>query len=103
MISQEQVYELKSKCLQTVILIPLALLSGVQMNLRIKVELVAVFCLIILTMIIAIVKVGVSLQGPREDDSWLFAWSAIESAVGKLGLVPFSSMLLSLAKKKYYY
>ena len=65
-------------------LIPITLLWGVHINLRTKLELTGVFCLILFTMIVAIVKVVVTLRTPREDDSWLFAWSAIESAVGSL-------------------
>ncbi|KAL9117082.1 MAG: hypothetical protein Q9187_006384 [Circinaria calcarea] len=33
-------------------------------------------------MIVAIIKIVITIRTPREDDSWLFAWSAVESAVG---------------------
>ena len=64
--------------------IPIALLWIVRINRRRKLEICAVFSLTLFTMICAIVKVTTTLDGPREDDSWLFSWSAIESGVGKL-------------------
>ncbi len=48
-------------------------------------------------MIAAILKVVLSLQGPREDDSWLFTWSAFEAAIclshDSLKFLPESALL----------
>ena len=71
--------------------IPITLLWVVRLNLRLKLEVCAVFCLTLFTMIAAVVRVAMSLKGKREDDSWLFSWSAVESAIGT---VPLSMRLL---------
>ena len=65
-----------------VTIIPITLLWVVRLNLRLKLEVCAVFCLTLFTMIAAVVRVVMSLKGKREDDSGLFAWSAVESAIG---------------------
>ncbi len=60
-------------------------------------ELLAIFSPTLFTMIAAILKVVLSLQGPREDDSWLFTWSAIEAAIflshDSLKFLPESALL----------
>lgn len=67
-----------------VTIIPITLLWTVRISLRTKLEIAAVFCLTLFTMICAVIKVIVTLDSPREDDSWLFSWTAIECAVGML-------------------
>ena len=71
--------------------IPITLLWAVRLNVRLKLEISAVFFLTLFTMITAVVRVVMSLKGKREDDSWLFSWSAVESATGT---VPLSVRLL---------
>lgn len=64
--------------------IPIRILWNVQISVRSKIGLMVLFALILFTMIIAIIRVTLSLRNKREDDSWIFVWAAVEAAVGKL-------------------
>ena len=65
-----------------VILIPLKLLWKVQINIRQKLALLAIFFLTAVTMVFSLVRVVVGLKGPREDDVWLFFCAIIELTIG---------------------
>ena len=70
----------------TVMLIPITMLWGVQMQRSRKIALAGIFSLVIITMIFAIVRTAVvgSVETRLPDSSWLYMWSAIETSVGKL-------------------
>ena len=63
--------------------IPIKYIWTVQISIRSKVALLVLFSLTIFTMIVAIIRVTLSLRTRREDDSWIYIWAAIEPAVGK--------------------
>ncbi len=71
--------------------IPITLLWGVQMKLQRKLALGAIFSLVIITITFAIIRtVAVTTLTRLPDTSWLYVWSAIETAVGKNINGPFS-------------
>ena len=67
-------------------LIPIHLLWNVRMDYKQKLGLLGIFSLTIVTMIIAIVKVEVTLRGPREDDVFYFLMSTIELTICKMSI-----------------
>ncbi|KAL8934197.1 MAG: hypothetical protein Q9216_006027 [Gyalolechia sp. 2 TL-2023] len=69
--------------------IPIRVLWDVQISPRSKAALLVLFSLTLFTMIVAIIRVTLSLRHEREDDSWIYVWAAIEPAVGKLPPSPF--------------
>ncbi|ERF71135.1 hypothetical protein EPUS_08930 [Endocarpon pusillum Z07020] len=85
-------------------IIPITLLWTVRISLRTKLEIAAVFCLTLFTMICAVIKVIFTLESPREDDSWLFSWSAIEGAVAIIisCLVAYRASLHKEPERKRY-
>ena len=64
-----------------VLAVPIRLLWNVSMSFRSKLALLALFSLTIFTMIIAILKITLTLHRGRADNSWLYMWAAVESAV----------------------
>ncbi|KAL8770310.1 MAG: hypothetical protein Q9209_003946 [Squamulea sp. 1 TL-2023] len=64
-----------------ILAVPIKILWNVQISLRSKIGLVVLFSLTIFTMIIAILKVTLTLRTDREDDSWLYMWAGVEPAV----------------------
>ncbi|KAI4281402.1 MAG: hypothetical protein L6R35_005656 [Caloplaca aegaea] len=62
--------------------IPIKILWHAQISARSKIGLMVLFSLILFTMIIAIIRLTLSLRNKREDDSWIYVWAAIEAAVG---------------------
>ncbi|KAL8980505.1 MAG: hypothetical protein Q9205_004430 [Flavoplaca limonia] len=64
-----------------IIAVPVKILWDVQISLRSKIGLIVLFSLTIFTMIVAILKVTLTLQTDREDDSWLYMWAGVEPAV----------------------
>ncbi|KAL9016568.1 MAG: hypothetical protein Q9185_006105 [Variospora sp. 1 TL-2023] len=68
--------------------IPIKILWHAQISARSKIGLMVLFSLILFTMIIAIIRVTLSLRNKREDDSWIFVWAAIEAAVGTFVAFP---------------
>lgn len=70
----------------TVMLIPITMLWGLQMEWRRKFTLAGIFSLVVITMIFAIVRTAVvssSKTSHSPDSSWLYMWSAIEVSVGQ--------------------
>lgn len=63
--------------------IPVKLLWNAQISTRVKASLLVLFSLTLFTMIVAIIRVTLSLRNRREDDSWIYVWAAVEIAVGK--------------------
>ena len=63
-------------------MIPLKLLWKVQINIRQKLALLAIFFLTAVTMVFSLVRVVVGLKGRREDDVWLFFCATIELTIG---------------------
>ena len=76
--------------------IPVHLLWKVQMNLRQKVGLLALFALSLITMVLSIVRVEVAIRGPREDDTWFYICTTIELTTGKPSTSPCSERYLSM-------
>lgn len=73
--------------------IPIKILWHAQISARSKIGLMVLFSLILFTMIIAIIRLTLSLRNKREDDSWIYVWAAIEAAVGTLRCFsPFRSL-----------
>lgn len=70
--------------------IPINILWGIQMNIRQKIALLALFSLTLITMVLAIVRVEVALRGPREDDTWFYVCTTVGLTIGSL---PFLSSL----------
>ncbi|KAL8855130.1 MAG: hypothetical protein Q9221_000036 [Calogaya cf. arnoldii] len=64
-----------------IIAVPVKILWDVQISLKSKIGLIVLFSLTIFTMIIAILKVTLTLRTNREDDSWLYMWAGVEPAV----------------------
>jgi hypothetical protein len=63
--------------------IPLSVLWKVRISLSRKLALAAVFSLVVITIVFAIVRVAiVSSKSFRPDPSWLYLWSNIETTVG---------------------
>jgi hypothetical protein len=58
------------------------------MSPRQKLGLLAVFCLVAVTMVFSLVRVIVGLRGAREDDVWFFLCATIELAICKLTPMP---------------
>lgn len=65
-----------------VMMIPVQLLWNVKIDLKQKVGLLVIFSLTLITMIFSIVRVEVSLRGPREDNLFSFLCATIELTVG---------------------
>lgn len=66
-------------------LIPISILWGTQMEFRRKFALVCIFSLVVITVVFSILRTStVSALTRAPDPSWLYMWSAIEAAVGKL-------------------
>lgn len=64
--------------------IPINMLWRVQISVRKKLALTGIFSLVLVTMVIAIVRVAViSTFGLRTDTAWLYLWSSVEQCVGK--------------------
>ena len=63
--------------------IPVHVLWNVQISLRQKLGLVALFALSLITMVLSIVRVEVAIRGPREDDTWFYICTTIELTIGK--------------------
>ena len=60
------------------------MLWGVQMRLRKKLTLAGIFCLVIITIIIATIRIiAIMTSTSTTDLSWIYVWSATESLVGK--------------------
>ena len=76
--------------------IPVHLLWTVQMNLRQKVGLLALFALSFITMILSIVRVEVAIRGPREDDTWFSICTTIELTIGKPSTSPCAERYLTM-------
>ncbi|KAL8707945.1 MAG: hypothetical protein Q9220_007088 [cf. Caloplaca sp. 1 TL-2023] len=64
-----------------ILAIPVKILWDVQISPRSKIGLVILFSLTIFTMIVAILKVTLTLRTTREDDSWLYMWGNVEPPV----------------------
>lgn len=69
-------------CFRLVLAIPFKILWNVQISRRDKTVLMLLFSLTIFTMVVAIIKVTLTIRTNREDDSWLYMWAAVEPAVG---------------------
>ena len=67
-----------------VMVLPIAMLWGVQIQVRRKLALGGIFSLVIITISFAIIRtVAVTTLTRLPDTSWLYMWSAIETTVGK--------------------
>ena len=67
-----------------VMVLPIVMLWGVQMQARRKLALGGIFSLVIITIAFAIIRtVAVTTLTRLPDTSWLYMWSAIETTVGK--------------------
>ncbi|KAL9577986.1 MAG: hypothetical protein Q9203_007257 [Teloschistes exilis] len=84
--------------------VPIKLLWTAQISARLKLSLVVLFSLTIFTMIIAIIKVTLSLRNRREDDSWIYVWTGIEPAVGLIiaSLVSYRALVNKDRKRSRY-
>lgn len=69
-------------------MIPAQLLWNVKVDLKQKIGLFVIFSLTLITMVFSIVRVEVSLRGPREDDLFYFLCATIELTVGKYSFPP---------------
>ncbi|KAL8639241.1 MAG: hypothetical protein Q9228_003704 [Teloschistes exilis] len=87
-----------------VMAVPIKLLWTAQISARLKLSLVVLFSLTIFTMIIAIIKVTLSLRNRREDDSWIYVWTGIEPAVGLIiaSLVSYRALVNKDRKRSRY-
>lgn len=63
-------------------MIPVHLLWNVQINLKQKIGILIIFSLTLITMVFSIVRVEISLKGPREDDVFFYLCATIELTVG---------------------
>jgi hypothetical protein len=69
--------------------LPFTILWNVRVSLTRKFQLAALFSLVIITMVISIVRVAVvsnknNLSNSRQvENTWLYLWHFVESAVGK--------------------
>lgn len=70
--------------LRTVISIPFLILRRIQISTRQKVMLCAVFSLVIITMIFAVVRATVTIVGAKRqiDLLWIYLWTSIELNIG---------------------
>ena len=65
-----------------VILVPITLLWKVRLNYRKKFALGGIFCITVIIMVFAIIRViVVSSYSEEPDETWLYTWSSIEQAV----------------------
>lgn len=65
-------------------ILPIAMLWGVQIQVSRKLALGGIFSLVIITIAFAIIRtVAVTTLTRLPDTSWLYMWSAIETTVGK--------------------
>lgn len=65
--------------------IPITMLWKIRISMKRKAALGLVFCVTIVTMVFAIVRVSLlSTKSYRQDMTWLYFWSNIESYAGKL-------------------
>lgn len=64
-------------------LIPINPLWKVQISLRQKAAILALFSLTIITMILAIIRGALGLRGARDDMTWFFLCTTIELTTGK--------------------
>lgn len=65
--------------------IPMSLLWKVNLLVRNKLALLGIFCLVIFTMVFAVVRAAVfSSFGRQPDETWLYMWSPIEQVVGRI-------------------
>ena len=87
-----------------VLAVPIDLLWKVSISLSNKFALLALFSLSIFTMIVAILKVALTLRTTREDDSWLYMWAAVEPAVAIIiaSAVSYRAVVSSDRKKPSY-
>ncbi|KAL9006365.1 MAG: hypothetical protein Q9188_000901 [Gyalolechia gomerana] len=68
----------------TVMSIPLSMLWGVQIRFGQKAALAGIFSLVVITIAFAIIRVAiVSSLSHLPDESYLYMWSAIETAIGR--------------------
>ncbi|KAI4202614.1 MAG: hypothetical protein LQ348_001478 [Seirophora lacunosa] len=66
-----------------IMLVPFSMLRGVQMRWRRKAALTAIFSLVVITMVVAVLRAALvgSNQAASPDSSWLYMWSAIEASI----------------------
>ncbi|KAL8956364.1 MAG: hypothetical protein Q9193_006107 [Seirophora villosa] len=66
-----------------IMLVPFSMLRGVQMRWRRKVALAALFSLVVITMVVAVLRAALvgSNEAASPDCSWLYMWSAIEASI----------------------
>ncbi|KAI4258269.1 MAG: hypothetical protein L6R42_005202 [Xanthoria sp. 1 TBL-2021] len=66
-----------------IMLIPFSMLKGVQMKWHRKAALGAIFSLVVITMVFAIIRTALvgSSNTTQPDSSWLYLWSAIEASI----------------------
>ncbi|MCJ1271129.1 hypothetical protein MMC22_011028 [Lobaria immixta] len=66
----------------TIMLIPISILWGTQMEFRRKLALMFIFSLVIITVVFSILRTSTVASLTRQPDpSWLYMWSAIEATV----------------------
>lgn len=76
------------------------MLLKVRINMRQKLALVAIFSLVVITMVIAIVRVAaLGSFTVQYEQPWLFMWSGIENTVGMLQSLLRSLILTATALK----
>ncbi|KAH8649751.1 hypothetical protein BGZ60DRAFT_551169 [Tricladium varicosporioides] len=61
--------------------IPIRMLWKVRIHLRQKLALAAIFCLVMITIAIAIVRFAVVSQYSQPEQSWLYFWNTIETII----------------------
>lgn len=84
----------------SVISIPITMLVKVRINMRQKLALAAIFSLVVITMVFAIVRVATqdSLT-VQPEQTWLYMWGGIENTVGMLQSLLQSPILTATAPK----
>ena len=86
-------------------LIPITLLWGVQMRLTKKLTLAVIFSLVVITIIIATIRIIAITSSGLVDPSWAFFWSIIEAQVGTKAnhlLCKLSVLFVSRVNKAYF-
>jgi hypothetical protein len=68
--------------------LPISILWNVRVSFVRKIQLGALFSLVVITMVISIVRVAVvssnlSTSNNQVENTWLYLWHFVESAVGK--------------------
>lgn len=59
------------------------MLWKVRIHMRQKLALAAIFCLVMITIVVAVIRYAVVSKDSKPEQTWLYFWNNIETTIGK--------------------